>query len=179
MDCSLLGSSVHGISQARILEWVAICFSRVSFQPRDWTRVPCIERRIIYHWATSCCCSVAKSCPILCNPMDCSTPGFPVFHNLLEFANLTSIESVKPYNHLILCCPLLPLQCFPASSSFPMSWLFVSGGENIGASASATVLPINTQGWFPLGLTGLTSLHFNRLSLSSTTIRKHQFFSTN
>ena len=146
MDCSLLGSSVHGISQARILEWVAICFSRVSFQPRDWTRVPCIERRIIYHWATSCC-SVAKSCPILCNPMDSSTPGFPVFHNLLEFANLTSIESVKLYNHLILCCPLLPLQYFPASSSFPMSWLLVSGGENIGASASATVLPIKTQGW--------------------------------
>ena len=80
MDCSLLGSSVCGIPQTRILEWVAICSSRGSFQPRDWTRVPCMERRIIYHWSTSCCCSVAKSCPTLCNPMDCSTPGFPVLH---------------------------------------------------------------------------------------------------
>ena len=52
MDCSLPGSSVHGISQARILEWVAILFSRGSFWPRDQTRVSCIGRRILYCWAT-------------------------------------------------------------------------------------------------------------------------------
>ena len=52
MDCSPLGSSVHGISQARILEWVAISFSRGSFWPRDWTWVSCIGRQILYHWAT-------------------------------------------------------------------------------------------------------------------------------
>jgi len=52
MDCSPLGSSVHGICQARILEWVANSFSRGSSQPRDWTHVSCIGRQILYHWAT-------------------------------------------------------------------------------------------------------------------------------
>ena len=52
MDCSPPGSSVHGISQARILEWVAISFSRGSSWPRDWTRISCIGRWILYHWAT-------------------------------------------------------------------------------------------------------------------------------
>ena len=58
-----------------------------------------------------------------------------------------------PSNHLILCCPLLLMpQSFPASVSFPMSWLFASGGQSIRASASAPVLPMNIQSWFPLGL---------------------------
>ena len=72
------------------------------------------------------------------------------------------------------------LQSFPASGSFPMSRLFSSGGQSIGASASASVLPMNIQEWFPLGLTGLISLQSKGLSrvLSSITIRKHQFFST-
>ena len=81
----------------------------------------------------------------------------------------TISSSVAHFSHL---------QYFPASSSFPMSWLFVSGGKNIGDSASATVLPINTYGWFPLGLTGLISWQSIRLCVSSTTIRKHQLFST-
>ena len=70
------------------------------------------------------------------------------------------------------------LQSFPASASFPMSQLFASGGQSIGASASASVL--NIQGWFPLGLTGLISLLSKGLSsiFSSTTVRKHQFFGT-
>ena len=70
------------------------------------------------------------------------------------------------------------LQSFPASGSLPMSQLFTYGGHSIGASAS--VLPMNIQGWFPLGLTGLIFLQSKRLSrvFSSTTIRKHQFFST-
>ena len=68
-------------------------------------------------------------------------------------------------------------QSFSASASFLMSRLFASGGQSIGASAS--VLPVNIQGWFPLGLTGLTSLLFKGLSrvFSSTTVRKHRFFS--
>ena len=67
------------------------------------------------------------------------------------------------------------LQSFPASGSFQMSQLFTSGGQSIGASASASVLPMNIQGWFPLGLTGLISLQFKGLSrvFSSTTIWKH------
>ena len=72
------------------------------------------------------------------------------------------------------------LQSFPASGSFPMSQLFKSDGQSIGASVSASVLPMNIQGWFPLGLTGKTSLLFMGLSrvFSNTTIQKHQFFIT-
>ena len=71
-------------------------------------------------------------------------------------------------------------QSFPASGSFPMSRFFTSSGQNIGASASASVLPMNTQDWFPLGLTGLISLLSKGLSrvFSNTTVQKHQFFST-
>ena len=71
------------------------------------------------------------------------------------------------------------LQSFPASEIFPMSWLFTSGGQNIGASASAAVLLMNNQSWFPLLLTGLISLlskGFSRV-FSNTTVQKHQVFS--
>ena len=76
-----------------------------------------------------------------------------------------SIESVMPSNHLILCRPLLlPPSIFPESGSFPVCWLFTSGGQSIGASASASVLPVNIQGWFLLGLTGLIFLLSKGLS---------------
>ena len=90
-----------------------------------------------------------------------------------------STESVIPSNHLILYHPFSPCpQSFPASGSFPMRWLFTSGSQSIGALASASVLPMNIQGWFPLGLTGLISLLSKGLSrVFSTTVRKHQFFS--
>ena len=70
------------------------------------------------------------------------------------------------------------LQSFPASGSFPMSWLFTSGGQSIETSVSASVLPMNIQGWFPLGLTDLVSFLFKELSrvFSNTTVQKHQFF---
>ena len=72
------------------------------------------------------------------------------------------------------------LQSFPASWSFPTSRLFASGGQNITTSSSASVLPMNVQGWFSLELTGLISLQSKGLSrvFSSTTVWKHQFFST-
>ena len=72
------------------------------------------------------------------------------------------------------------LHSFPASGSFPVSQLFASGSQNIGASASASVLPMNIQGWFPYGFTSLISLQSKGLSraFSRTTIRKHQFFCT-
>ena len=71
-------------------------------------------------------------------------------------------------------------QSFPASGSFPVSQLFASGRQSIGASSSASVFPMNVQGWFPLGLTGLISLLSKGLSRvsSSTTVQKHQFFGT-
>ena len=70
------------------------------------------------------------------------------------YSKLMSIESVMPSNHLILCRPLLPPSIFPASRSFQMSQFFTSGGQSIGVSASASVLPMNNQDWFPLGWTG-------------------------
>ena len=72
--------------------------------------------------------------------------------NSQSLLKLISIESVMPSNHLILCCHLLlPPSSFPASGSFPVSQFFTSGGQSIGVSASASVLPMNIQGWFPLG----------------------------
>ena len=87
-----------------------------------------------------------------------------------QWCHPTISSSVVPFSSC--------LQSFPASGSFPMSRLFISGGQSIGASASAPVLPVNIQGWFPLGWTGLISLLSRGLSrvFYSTTIWKHQFF---
>ena len=110
------------------------------------------SRRDRYYCPHFYCCSVAK-CPTLWDPMDCGTPSFPVLQSLLK---LMSIELVMPSNHLILCSPFSSCpQSFSSSGSFPMSWLFGSDGQSIGASVSVSVLPVNIQGWFPLGLTGL------------------------
>ena len=124
---------------------------------------------------------VAQWCPTLCDPIDCSTPGLPVQHQvwvysdscpLSRWCNLTISSSVIPFSS----CP----QSFPASGSFPMSQFFRSGGQSIGVSASTSVLPMNTQDWFPLGWTGWISLQSKGLSkvFSNNTVQKHQFFGT-
>ena len=123
--------------------------------------------------------------------MDCGMPGSMSFTLSLSLLKLMSTESVISSSHLILCHLLLTIsssvtsfsscpQSFPASESFPVSQLFASGSQSIGASASTPVLPMNIQGWFPLGLISLISLLSSGLSrvFSSTTGRKHQFFST-
>ena len=81
--------------------------------------------------------------------------SFTISWSLLRFM---SIELMMSSNHFILCGPLLCPQSFPASGSFPMNQLFTSGGQSIGASVSTSVLLVNIQGWFPLGLTGLIAL---------------------
>ena len=89
--------------------------------------------------------SVIQSCPTLCDPMDCSTPGFPIHHQLPE-CDWESIESVMPSNHLILCHSLLLPSVFPSIRVFSNeSVLFTSGGQSIGVSASASVLPMTIQ----------------------------------
>ena len=127
-----------------------------------------------------CCCPVAKSCLTFYDTMDCSMPGFPVLHYLPEFAQVHVHWINDTSNHLIFChlLRLLP-SIFPRSGSFPMSQLFTSGGQSIGVSASASVLPMNTQDWSPLGWTGWISLQSKGLSrvFSNTTVQKHQFFS--
>ena len=91
---------------------------------------------------------------------------------LSQWCHPTISSSVVPFSSC--------LQTFPTSGSFLMSQLFASGGQSIGASASSSVLPMNIQDWFPLGLTGLISLKSKGLSsiFFSTTVWKHQFFST-
>ena len=100
------------------------------------------------------------------------------FTNSWSLSKLTSMEPVMPSNHLILCHPLLPPSIFPASGSFPVSLFFTSGGQRIGVSASASVLPVNIQDCFPLGWTGWISLQSKGLSrvFSNITVQKHQFF---
>ena len=109
--------------------------------------------------------------------MNHSTPGLPVHHQLLEstqtqwvwWCNPTISSSIIPFSS----CS----QSLPASGSFQMSQLFTSGGQSIGVSASALVLPMNTQVWSPLGWTDLISLQSKGLLrvFSHTTVQKHQF----
>ena len=110
--------------------------------------------------------------------MDCSMPGLPVHHQLPEFTHThvhwvgdAISSSVIPFSS----CP----QAFPASGSFLMSQFFTAGGQSIGASALASVFPMNIQDWFPLGWTGWISLQSKGLSrvFSNITVQKHQFFS--
>ena len=100
----------------------------------------------------------------LCDPKDCSTPGFPVLRRLLEFTQ-TRVhwvgDAIQPSSPLLSPSPLA-LNLSQHKGLFQLSQLFASGGQSIGASAS--VLPMNIQGWFPLGLTGLLSLHSEGLS---------------
>ena len=110
------------------------------------------------------------------------TPWTAAYQASLSFTiswslfKLRSIELVMPSNHLILCSPFSPCpQSFPASGSYLMSQFLASGGQSIGASASASVLPVNIQGWFPLGLISLLSKGVSRIF--SSTVQKHQFFS--
>ena len=125
--------------------------------------------------------AVTQLCLTVCDPMDCSTPGLPVHHQFSELAQ-THVhqvgDAIKPSHPMYAPFSSCP-QSLPASGSFPMSQFFTSGGQSIGASASASVLPMNIQDWYPLGLTGLIFLQFKRFSrvFSNTTVQKHQFFS--
>ena len=92
--------------------------------------------------------SVTQSCPTLCDPLDCSTPGFPVHHQLLELSQ-TQVHRVNHLVHPPISSSVVPftscLELFPASGCFPVSQFFASGGQRIGVSALASVLPVNIQ----------------------------------
>ena len=142
-----------------------------SSQTKNWTCVPHVGRKILNHWtnrevspSSVQFSSVAQSRPALCDPMDCSTPGFPC---PTPRACSNSCSS-SWWCH----------QSFPATGSFLMSHFFPSGGQSIGVSASASVLPMNIQDWFPLRLTGFVSLQYKGFSrvFSNTTVQRHQFF---
>ena len=116
-----------------------------------------------------CCCLVAQYCFTLCDPMDCNTSSFPFRPH---FPELTQTRPLSWWCHPTISSSVIPfsfLQSFPASGSFLMSQLFASGGQSIGASASASVLPKNIQDWFSSGLTGLISLQSKDSQESSPT----------
>ena len=135
MDYSLPGSFVHGIIQARVSElamcpppkplvslgsgscpYPQICLARSTHTPNPTAPpLPVLSSsssKVQFSSAT-------QSCLTLCDPMDCSTPGLPVHHQLQSLLKLTSIKLVMPSNHLILCCPLLPPSIFPSIRVFP------------------------------------------------------------
>ena len=142
--------------------WLSTCFSASHLQ------------FILYQFS-----SVTQSCPTLCDPMNHSTPGLPVHHQLPESTQTHAprvSDTIQPSH---LCHPLLLLPPIPPSIRvFPMSQLCAWGGQSIRVSASASVLPVNTQDWSPLGWTGWISLQTKGLSrvFSNTTVQKHQFF---
>ena len=145
MDYSPLGSSVHGDSPGKNTGVGSMPSSRGS------SHIPYIS-------------SVAQLCPILCDPMDCSTPGFPFLHHLKSLLNRISTESVVPSKHLIRCLLVLLLpSIFPSTRVFSNESALASGGQNTGASA--LVLPMNIQDGFYLELTSLISFLSNWFDL--------------
>ena len=196
MDCSPQGSSIHGVLQMRILKWVGMPFLGGSSSPRDWTYVylvSCTGRQVITSvtWEAQCrtswynkiFSSVQFSCSVVSDslrphelqharpPCPSPTPGVhPDPCPLSRWCHPAISSSVIPFSF----CP----QTLPALGSFPMSQLFTSGGQRTGVSALASVLPMNTQDWFPLEWTGWISLQSKGLSrvFSNTTVQKHQFF---
>ena len=143
-----------------------------ELEMREWkiSRNPWVKSMhfIGCHWdfILGCCCSFDQSCLTLCNPMDCSTPDFPVLHYLSELAQ-THVHwvQVMSSNHLVFCFPLLLLpSIFSSIRVFSNELALHIGGQSFWVSASASVLPMNIQGWFPLGLTGLISLWSKGLS---------------
>ena len=156
------------------------CWSRANVGA--WGRTGCV----CYEWNVVVSSLKVRlsffSCSVVSNSLwpheqqharlPCSSPSPGAFSNscwLSQWCHPTISSSVAPFSS----CP----QFFPASGSFPVSQLFTSGGQSIGASTSASVLPMNIQGWFPLGLTGLI-LQSKELSrvFSSTTVTKNQIF---
>ena len=126
----------------------------------------CASFRCTVKWFSCCGCSVTHSWPTLCDPKDCSTPCLPVPHHLPKFANVHAYyidDAIQPSH------PLMPSSPFALSLSqhrglFQWVSCSPSDGQNTGASASATVFPMSFQGWFPLRLTGLSSLPSKGLS---------------
>ena len=157
MDCGPPDSSVHVISQARILEWVAISFSRGS----SWLRIGLVslvspalqaDSLLLSHQGNIVIkfSSVAQSCLTLCYCMDWSMPGLPVHHQTPRvYSNSCPLSW---WCHPAISSSVIPLsfclQSFPASGSFQMSQFLASRGQRIGVSASTSVLPMNTQDWF-------------------------------
>ena len=161
---------------------VTISFSRESSRPRGWTCTSCVGRWILYCWATrkaqwniqfSSFLSLSHF-RLFATPWTAALQASLSISNSWSLLKLVSIASALPSNHCILCHPLLLLpSVFPSIRIFSSESGLLISGQSIGVSASASVLPVNIQDWFPLGLTGLLSLQSKELSrvFSSTTFK--------
>ena len=144
---------LNNLQNAYLIQRLILCISSVQLLSRVW----------------------------LCDSMDCNTVGLLAHHQLPEY---TQTHPSSWWCHPTISSSVVPfsshLQSFPGSGSFPMSRFFASGGQNIGVSASASVLPMNIQDSFPLGLIGWISLLSKEHPrvFSNTMVQKHQFFGT-
>ena len=146
--------------------WIYLCHGSI------WTKA-----QIILQFS-----SVAQSCLILCNPMDCSAPDLPVHHQLPESTQIHVHWVNDAINHLILCCPLLlPPSIFPSTRVFSNESVLCIKWPKYWSFSRSISPPMNIQDWFPLEWTGWVSLPFKGLSkvISNTidVMEKHQFFS--
>ena len=164
-SCTILQNSIHSFS------------GTLFTSSNTLTNQDCVEKQRHYSADKDLyqLSSVAQSCPTLCDPMNCSMPGLPVHHQLPEFTK-THVhwvgDAIQPSHPLSVVPFSSHLQPFSASGSFPMSQFFASGGQSIAISASASVLPMNIQDWFPLGRAGWISLQSKGLwrVFSNTTV---------
>ena len=180
--CDPMDYTVHGILQARILEWVAFPFSRGSSQPRDRTQVSGIAGGFFTSWATKEVCYSDNKL------LKGDEKDIYIFLSSVQFSHSVVSDSLRLHGlqharplclsstpgvhsnsrplsrwcHSTVSSSVVPfshLQSFPASGCFPISQFFTSGGQSSGISTSASVLPMNQsfqiiQDWFPLGWTG-------------------------
>ena len=144
---------------------MCLTFKLLAF---EWSRLPTVMWMILYT------CRSGATSYLFATPWTADCQASFSFTVLWSFFKCMSIESVMLSRHLILCHSLLLLSVFPSITVFSNEFAFTSGGQSIGASASASVLPRNIWGWFPLGLTGLISLQSKGFSIvfSRTTIWK-------
>ena len=172
MDRGALWATVHGVAKSRTQ------LSNYQTHTHTCTHTPTLL--VAVKISTVQFSSVTQWCSTICEPVDCSMPGLPVHCQLLGVTQ-THVrwvgDAIQP-SHPIIPFPSC-LQSFPASGSFLVSQFFESGGQSLGVLASASVLPMNIQDWFPLRWTGWISLQSKGLSrvFSNTTVQKHQFFS--
>ena len=161
MECSPPGSSVHGISQARILEWIAISFSREPSHPRGQTHISCIGRWILFHWATweaplmsTCCSSISKTCPTL-HPHGLKHTRLPCPTSSPRVCSTSCPLNQWCHPTISSCLALLLLpSVFPSIRVFSNESAVCIRWPSIGVSFSASVLPKSIQGWFHLRLIG-------------------------
>ena len=183
MDCTLPSSSVHGILRARILEWVAISFSRGSSQPRDQTCISwfsCIGRQVLYHYKASSV-QLLSRVRLFATPWTAACQASLSITNSRSLLKLMFIELVMPSNHLLLCCPLLlPPSVFPSIRVFSSeSVLHISGPKYW--SFSFSISPSNQYSGlisFRMDWLDLLAVQGTLKSLLQHHSSKHQFFST-